>query len=628
MGRNYQGEPKCVPMDMLCNGHPDCPAGDDESDGPRTNCTKIDSCEINNGGCSQLCSSVNGHAKCDCAPGYLSLPDAPRSCIARGDKAILYTTHGQLYQRFLGKNITRVLQFGVGSSTSNASVLIPTVQWRLATSFPDSPGEPAAHVNGLWSSLSDFDYAFDRTALTRLSEPLSLLFVHGSGLFDTTTMRHNMVSTPSGSSVRRKRHQPQYLHPLAVRPQLVPIGVRTDSEHEIHPLALAYDWVHNLIFWTNGTSGTIHVTHRASGWSKRLIQLTEGSQPLGIVVDPRFARLYWITRGRQSMIEMMDMDGQNRQTLVTDQMQSPYSLTLDYIRNEIYWADGSRGSVDAYDLDRGTRRTVIQSDDYYPVWVAVFEDWVYWSDRKQNALFRANKMTGADPESMFSIPDPLSFRLQHDLLRPVWVNRCTRHRCQQLCLPVPLRSYPNYSDPFRCACAEGWQVDPSDPTRCRIIVSTNGTETISEMAFSPIDPDTFWDERASFLREWIGRRMRAATTEADQMTFVSGSFIPIAILLALLVACLLGLGASYVAFRNYRKHLNRQLGAHLAAAASSEAKLLLNAGPFNQSMDEPRPWGNDSSQDPIELDPEERPRVQFHVHSSATLLNQKPDTEC
>ncbi|KAA0194886.1 hypothetical protein FBUS_02321 [Fasciolopsis buskii] len=635
MGQRYRGEPKCVPLDAVCNGHADCPAGDDESDGPRTNCTIIRTCDRHNGGCSQLCSVVNGQVKCDCAPGYLSLPEAPRSCIARGDKAILYTTRGRLYQRFLGKNITRVLQFEIGSSVSNASVLIPTVQWKLTTDITGSEsGIVNHHHDSLWRSLSDFDYTFDRAALTGLSEPLSLVLAHGTGLFDTSAMRLTNSPNMSRNSVRRKRHQIQYLHPLAVHPDVIPSDEYDQSQSEIDPIALAYDWVHDLIFWTNGTSRTVHATHRASGWSKLLLKMSEGNQPLGIVVDPRFAKIYWITRGRQSMIESMDMDGQNRKSLITDQLHSPYSLALDYVRNEIYWVDGTRGSVDAYQLSRQTRRTVIQSTDYYPVWVAVFEDWVYWSDQKQNALFRANKLNGADVELMFHVANPFSFRLQHDLLRPVWINRCARHSCTHLCLPVPLRSYPNYSEPFRCTCPDGWETDPRDSTHCRQINWNNESRMGNWTGLlSPVDPDTFWEQRASLLLDWLGNnraRSAASTVSAGMLNSVSGSVIPVVVLITLLAACLLALAASYVAIRNYRHHLKHQLNTRpTSQGSSSEAKLLLTSGPFTHSVtDESRPWANSSEQNSVDQESSERTRVQFHIDSSSALLNPKADGDC
>ncbi|THD27838.1 hypothetical protein D915_001224 [Fasciola hepatica] len=631
MGQFHRGEPKCVPLDVLCNGYSDCPAGDDESEGPRTNCTTIRSCEQDNGGCSQLCNVVNGQVKCDCAPGYLSLPEAPRSCIARGDKAILYTAQGQLCQRFLGKNITRVLQFGVGPSVSNASVLIPTVHWKLATDLTGSESSTVSHHHDeLWKSLSDFDYAFDRAALTGLSEPLSLVLAYGSGLYDTSAIRPTSSPNTSQNSIRRKRHPLQYLHPLSVYPDQSLSSIHNQSQIGVDLLALAYDWVHDLIYWANGTSRTIHVTHRASGWSKRLLQISEDNQPLGIVVDPRFAKLYWITRGNQSMIESMDMDGQNRKPLVTDQLHSPHNLALDYVRNEIYWADGSQGSVIAYHLDTQRRRLVIQSTDYYPVWVAVFEDWIYWSDRKHNSLFRANKLTGADVELMFHVTDPVSFRLQHDLLRPVWINRCARSSCTHLCLPIPLRSYPNYSEPFRCDCPDGWETHPLDPTQCRKIMRTNdSTDSWSDLLI-PVDPDTFWEQRAPLLREWLGRSARTTTSVSGVLGNASSSFIPMIILITLLVICLLGLAASYVAFIKYRRHLDRQLNACMAShGTSSEAKLLLTSGQtFNRSMDGTRPWTSSSEQNSIIQESGERTCVQFHIDSSSALLNQKADGEC
>ncbi|CAH8492019.1 unnamed protein product [Dicrocoelium dendriticum] len=156
----------------------------------------------------------------------------------------------------------------------------------------------------------------------------------------------------------------------------------------------------------------------------------------------------------------------NRRSLVQSNLSSPTSLALDFIRNELFWTDGERGSVEAYHLRTRHRRTVLQSDSLHPVGIAVFEDWVYWTDRKQNRFMRANKFNGRYAEPMFNISSPYIFRLQHDLLRPPLTDRCRGHMCEQLCIPVPLRSYPAYSLPYECACADGWEVNRTDPHRC------------------------------------------------------------------------------------------------------------------------------------------------------------------
>lgn len=99
----------------------------------------------------------------------------------------------------------------------------------------------------------------------------------------------------------------------------------------------------------------------------------------------------------------------------------------------------------------------------------IFLPFVLISSISSVHLFGFFCYSGADVELMFHVANPFSFRLQHDLLRPVWINRCARHSCTHLCLPVPLRSYPNYSEPFRCTCPDGWETDPRDSTHCRQI---------------------------------------------------------------------------------------------------------------------------------------------------------------
>ncbi|VEL10046.1 unnamed protein product [Protopolystoma xenopodis] len=85
---------------------------------------------------------------------------------------------------------------------------------------------------------------------------------------------------------------------------------------------------------------------------------------------------------------------ENRQVLVSGDLKSPYGLSLDFVNNELYWADGQCGCIEAFHLVTKRRRRVVHSPEYYPYWVAVFEEWVYWSDRKMKAILKANKRTG------------------------------------------------------------------------------------------------------------------------------------------------------------------------------------------------------------------------------------------
>ncbi|CAL8084824.1 unnamed protein product [Calicophoron daubneyi] len=540
---------KCIPMEAVCNGYSDCPQADDEASGPRTNCHKAD-CSVDNGGCSQVCEMINNRVKCSCESGYAIVPGSPRSCVAIGEMSILYAAEGHLYQRSLGHSESRkYLEIKESDGISSTVVTAPVANWKLSADSEESDKDPKLENKVWWAGLSDFEYDF-RRGLDSIDDGednhFDLILAH-SGTWPGLFTLHRHGSKPRSSQARtfeKPATSTQYrLRPLVATAFASP---NLGQKSLISPLAVAYDWVHGLVYWTNGTARLISVVDTKGRWPRTLVQLPPASQPLGIAVDPRFAKVYWVNRGRNPVIEVMDMDGQGRRQLVSHNMSSPYNLAIDYTRNELYWADGQRGSIEAFSLTTHIRRTVIVSSNLYPVWVGVFEDWVYWTDRKVGALLRANKFTGSRIQLLFNVHSPLSFRIRHGLLRPVWVNRCDRHSCEQLCLPIPLRFYPNYSLPYRCECADGWVVDIQNQTHCIPLPNTTN-------AVRPILAAAYWNRWAAAINRtaMVVNHTKTGNQDREQKHGLIFTFVAA----ALLFSCVVGMLVSCCLHYNYQRHV-------------------------------------------------------------------------
>lgn len=72
-----------------------------------------------------------------------------------------------------------------------------------------------------------------------------------------------------------------------------------------------------------------------------------------------FRFMYWTDWGRQPKIERAWMDGQQRQTLVSEDLGWPTGLSIDYLNNDrIYWSDSKENIIESMRPD-GTDRTVV-----------------------------------------------------------------------------------------------------------------------------------------------------------------------------------------------------------------------------------------------------------------------------
>lgn len=72
-----------------------------------------------------------------------------------------------------------------------------------------------------------------------------------------------------------------------------------------------------------------------------------------------FRLMYWTDWGRQPKIECAWMDGQQRQTLVSEDLGWPTGLSIDYLNNDrIYWSDSKENIIESMRPD-GTDRTIV-----------------------------------------------------------------------------------------------------------------------------------------------------------------------------------------------------------------------------------------------------------------------------
>ncbi len=69
--------------------------------------------------------------------------------------------------------------------------------------------------------------------------------------------------------------------------------------------------------------------------------------------------MYWTDYGATPKIEMADMDGRNRKAIVTDRLQTPTGLTIDFASyDKVYFCDMKASLIEVMNND-GTNRQII-----------------------------------------------------------------------------------------------------------------------------------------------------------------------------------------------------------------------------------------------------------------------------
>jgi len=71
---------------------------------------------------------------------------------------------------------------------------------------------------------------------------------------------------------------------------------------------------------------------------------------------------------------------------VKTSLKLPNSLTIDYDRDEICWADAGVFKIECIGVD-GDNRRVIVSDVKYPFGLTYYDQQLFWTDWKECVLF-------------------------------------------------------------------------------------------------------------------------------------------------------------------------------------------------------------------------------------------------
>ncbi|XP_077472512.1 low-density lipoprotein receptor-related protein 2a isoform X9 [Stigmatopora argus] len=247
------------------------------------------------------------------------------------------------------------------------------------------------------------------------------------------------------------------------------------------PVGLALDWITENLYYTNPSTQSIEVL-RLRGkvqYRKTLItntgSPTGAGSPVGIAVDPARGKLYWTDQGTESgipaKVASADMDGLNPVTLFTNNLDHIEFITVDIQENKLYWAVSSSGMIERGDPD-GTNRITIVSGLAHPCGVAIYQNFLYFTDRDFEVIERADKNTGSDRVVLRNnVPGLRVLKVHYRDASAGTSNGCTRNTsaCEHLCLPRP-------RDLFTCACATGFKLNADNktcaPYESYVVIST------------------------------------------------------------------------------------------------------------------------------------------------------------
>ncbi|XP_041365332.1 low-density lipoprotein receptor-related protein 4-like [Gigantopelta aegis] len=184
--------------------------------------------------------------------------------------------------------------------------------------------------------------------------------------------------------------------------------------------AIALDFHHEkqLVFWSDITLDKIKRAHMDGSDVQEIV--TDGLQsPGGLAVDWVHDLLFWTDAGT-SRIEVSDLLGRHRKVLIWDKLEKPRAIAAHPHHGAIFWTDwGSVPKIERASMD-GTYRVIIANTSlFWPNGLTIdyAAEKVYWADAKHHVI-ESSDLDGLHRRTVISegLPHPFALTMFEDEL--------------------------------------------------------------------------------------------------------------------------------------------------------------------------------------------------------------------
>ncbi|XP_063881494.1 prolow-density lipoprotein receptor-related protein 1-like isoform X4 [Scylla paramamosain] len=164
---------------------------------------------------------------------------------------------------------------------------------------------------------------------------------------------------------------------------------------------LAFDEKDRDLYWTCQSDPAINRMSvdpsRQHKFVQKIVHLEPGDKPRGIVVDGCERQIYWTNWNSEApSIQCSYVSGIGLKSIVTTHIRMPNSLAIDHMAQKLYWGDARLDKIERCNLDGSDRVILLKITPSHPFDLALYGDYIFWTDWVLRGVVRANKYTGEE----------------------------------------------------------------------------------------------------------------------------------------------------------------------------------------------------------------------------------------
>ncbi|XP_071823426.1 low-density lipoprotein receptor-related protein 2-like isoform X4 [Apostichopus japonicus] len=463
------GNGKCISRDLMCDGSNDCQDGSDETE-YLCRCTEFQfECVSGNVSCVVLSQTCNGQADCsdnsdeqmcdmsDCS----SCPD-PNNCVTIPGTAKYQCGCERGY--VLSEDQTSCVDI-------NECEVTP---WVCSQFCKNTNGSYTCHCVHNFLLSHDNSTCKDRSGVdpviffTNRHYVRSLSFDHNE---------YNIINDEFEVVVGFDYdYQDKKLYTLdVVSGKLERLNINgTERETIIDEIpggeGLAVDWIGRKLYYVAADHDTLVVAELDGTYQKTIVSVGL-FEPRGVAVHPFKGILFFSDWGFDAYIGRIATDGEEIENgrIQDSRIVWPNSLSIDFTSHRLFWTDSHLNYLAYADFD-GSNMFILSGlpaeSTSHPFDIALFEDWIYWTEWNFPSIHRAKKFTGQDYEKVLELGvRPYEIQIFHPSQQTqATENPCGTNNggCSHLCLIA----YGGKA--YTCACPDLFVLE-SDNKTCNAI---------------------------------------------------------------------------------------------------------------------------------------------------------------